>query len=272
MSLKVKNISSIMENLAPENLKESYDNVGLMVGNSENEVSNILVALDCTLKVIEEARKRECNLIITHHPLLFIKPHSITDETLLGRKITELIKNDISLYSSHTNLDAAKGGLNDIITELLGYDNYSIIEINNINNSSDVEGIGRMITLTSPCTLLDVCANVKTSLNIRNLRYVGEGSKLIRKLAIINGSGEDFYKAAYDLGADLILTGDTKYHKSSDFSEMGMAIIDAGHFETEWPAMKVFANILKNKLIKEGYYNSIILSETNKPIYKYINI
>lgn len=251
-------------------LKESYDNVGLMVGNSENEVSNILVALDCTLTVIEEAKEKECNLIITHHPLLFIKPNSITDETLLGRKVIELIKNNISLYSSHTNLDAVKDGLNDIITELLGYDNYSVIEPNYSNNTFGVDGVGRIVTLSSPSTLIELCANVKTALNITNLRYIGDDSKIIKKLAIVNGSGEDFYKGALSLGADLIITGDTKYHNSSDFSEMGMAIIDAGHFETEWPAMKVFANKLKNKLNSEGFCNNIFISEANKPIYKYM--
>jgi dinuclear metal center YbgI/SA1388 family protein len=268
MSLKVKDINNIMESLAPVNLKEGYDNVGLMVGSLDNEITNILIALDCTSKVIEEAKKRNCNFIITHHPLLFVKPETITDETLIGRKIIELIKNNISLYSSHTNLDVVKGGLNDIITELLGYDNYSIIEPNNANNTQNEEGIGRLVTLDLPCTLLQMCTNVKAALNLTSLRYIGEESKLIRKLAVVNGSGEDFYKAAYNCGADLIITGDTKYHNSSDFSEMGMAIIDAGHFETEWPAMNVFANKFKNKLISNGFFNKIIISDVNKPIYK----
>lgn len=270
MSLKVKNIKAIMDNVAPENLKESYDNVGLMIGSLESEVTNILIALDCTLKVIEEAKEKNCNFIITHHPLLFVKPSSITDETLQGRKIIELIKNNISLYSSHTNLDSVKGGLNDIITELLGYNNYSIIEPNYSNNTFGEDGVGRLVTIDEPITLMEICAHVKAALNISNLRYIGDGSKIIRKLAIVNGSGEDIYKAAFSLGADLMITGDTKYHNSSDFSEMNMSIIDAGHFETEWPAMKAFANKLKNKLSSEGYANNIIFSENSKAIYKYM--
>lgn len=270
MSLKVKDINQIMESFAPVKLKESYDNVGLMVGSLESEVSNILIALDCTLKVIDEAKEKGCNFIITHHPLLFTKPQSITDETLQGSKIIHLIKNDINLYSSHTNLDVVKGGLNDILTELLGYNNWSVIESNNLNNLLGEEGIGRLVTLNLPSTLFEICVAVKEVLNISNLRYVGEASKLIKNIAIVNGSGEDFYKAAKDCGADLIITGDTKYHNSSDYSELGMAIIDAGHFETEWPAMKVFANKFKDKLIERGYNNSIFLSETNTPIYKYL--
>ena len=128
MTLKVRDIDKIMEEYAPARFKESYDNVGLMVGDKECEVTSILVALDCTLEVIEEAKKKGCNVILTHHPLLFKKPTNITTDTLLGRKILELIKNDINVYSSHTNLDSVKGGINDIIMEFLGFENYYIIE------------------------------------------------------------------------------------------------------------------------------------------------
>lgn len=270
MSLKVKDIKSLMERMAPLNLKEDYDNVGLMVGSLENQVSNILIALDCTMEVIEEAKDKACNFILTHHPLLFVKPEVITDETLLGRKILQLVKNDISVYSAHTNLDSVKGGLNDIITELLGFKNYSVIEVNNINCNSLEEGIGRLVTLDSPSTLLEICDIVKAKLKLKALRYVGEDAKIISKIVIINGSGEDFYKAAFKLGADLIITGDTKYHNTSDFRESGMSIIDAGHFETEWPAMKIFANKFKNELLNLGFSNSVIISEKSEPVYKYM--
>ena len=270
MSLKVKDIKNLMERLAPVNLSEDYDNVGLMVGSLEDEVSNILIALDCTLQVIKEANAKHCNFIITHHPLLFVKPNSITDETLIGKKIIELTKNNIALYSAHTNLDAAKGGLNDIFIEILGFDDYSVMEVNNINNGFGEDGIGRIATLPSPCTLIEVCNNIKDKLKVKGLRFIGDESKLIRKVAVVNGSGEDFYEAALSLGADLIITGDTKYHNSSDFNEMSMAIIDAGHFETEWPAMRIFANKIKNELTDLNISNSVIISEACKPIYKYL--
>jgi dinuclear metal center YbgI/SA1388 family protein len=270
MPLKVKDLRSLMENLASANLKEDYDNVGLMVGSLENEVSNILVSLDCTLEVIQEAKEKNCNFILTHHPLLFIKPRSVTDETLIGKKILELVRNDIALYSAHTNLDSVYNGLNDILMKILGFENYSILEVNNINCSSEKDGIGRLAVLPSPLTLIEICNIVKDKLKVNCLRYVGEDSKLIRKVAVVNGSGEDYYEAAFRLGADLIITGDTKYHNTSDFSEMGMAIIDAGHFESEWPAMKIFADNLKDELAALNFTNSVIISETSKPIYKYL--
>lgn len=270
MPLKVKDLRNLMENLAPINLKEDYDNVGLMVGSLENEVSNILIALDCTLEVIKEAKEKNCNFILTHHPLLFIKPRSVTDETLIGKKILELVRNDIALYSAHTNLDSVYNGLNDMLMKLLGFEVYSIMEVNKINSSSEKDGIGRLALLPSPLTLIEICNIVKDKLEIKSLRYVGENSKLIKRVAVVNGSGEDYYEAAFKLGADLIITGDTKYHNTSDFSEMGMAIIDAGHFESEWPAMRIFADKLKDELAALNYTNSIIISEASKPIYKYL--
>ncbi|MFL0247399.1 Nif3-like dinuclear metal center hexameric protein [Candidatus Clostridium stratigraminis] len=270
MPLKVRDLRNLMENLAPVNLKEDYDNVGLMVGNLEKEVSSILVALDCTLQVIKEAKEKNCNFILTHHPLLFIKPRSVTDETLIGKKIIELIRNDIAVYSAHTNLDSVYYGLNDMLVKLLGYENYSIIEVNNSNNSSEKDGIGRLAVLPSPLTLIKICNHVKDKLEVKGLRYVGEDSKLIRRVAVVNGSGEDYYEAAFKLGADLIITGDTKYHNTSDFSEMGMAIIDAGHFESEWPALKIFADNLRDELSALNYTNNVIISEASKPIYKYL--
>lgn len=110
---KVKDVIGVMEEFAPKTLKEDFDNVGLMVGDKEKKVEKILLALDCTLNVIEEAKEKKVDLIITHHPLIFRKPNSITTDTLIGKKIIELIKNDISLYSSHTNLDSAEKGLNE---------------------------------------------------------------------------------------------------------------------------------------------------------------
>lgn len=267
--MKVRDIAGIMDNLAPENLKESYDNVGVMVGSFEMEVTDILIALDCTMEVIKEAVVRKCNFIITHHPLLFNKPQTITDNTLIGKKIIELIRNNLSLYSSHTNLDIVEYGLNDIFTELLGYEEWSVIEKREACNSSGKDGIGRLIVLKEPSTLLNICNSVKDSLGLSGLKYTGEDSKLIRRIAIVNGSGEDFYALARNCTADLIITGDTKYHNTSDYYEMGLSVIDAGHFETEWPAMKIFANRLKKILNEQGYDNSIVISEACKPLYKY---
>ena len=269
MLLKVRTIEHIMEQLAPPVLKEDYDNVGLMVGDKDAEVTKILIALDCTLDVIREAKDKGCNLILTHHPLLFIKPKAITSDTLVGKKIIELIKNNINVYSSHTNLDSVKGGLNDIATEILGFTEYKVMEPTTILGYDNGEhGIGRLVTLENPIVLTDLCEKVKKLFNAEYIRYVGEDNKLIKTIAIINGSGEDFFKISKAFHADCIITGDTKYHGASDLKEEDIALIDAGHFITEWTPFKIFGKILEVQLREKGYYNDVLISENTKYTYK----
>lgn len=267
MSLKVKNIEKLFEAIAPEALKENYDNVGLMVGDSSSEVTSILVSLDCTLEVIHEAVNKQCNLIINHHPLLFNKPESITNNSLLGKKIITAVSNNINIFACHTNLDSVSGGLNDIVMGILELDNYTILEPSFSDKAPG--GIGRIAELSNPIKLGSLCDRVKKALDIEIIKYSGSLNKNINKIAVINGSGEDFFQKAIDLNADCIITGDTTHHHVSDCLEQGIAVIDAGHFELEWCAMKIFGKRLQTILNNNGYSNSVILSEFNKSPYEY---
>ena len=251
--IKVNNIIKEMELLAPTYLKEDFDNVGLMVGDKNKEVKKVLLALDCTLKVIEEAKKENVELIITHHPLIFKRPSSITTDTLQGKKIIELIKNDISLYSSHTNLDSVENGLNDTIVSILGFDNFKILEK---NKRDDKAGLGRIVSLNESIQLEDLISKIKKSLNINNLRVV-KGKDKVNKIAIINGSGQNFIGKAVALGADCIITGDTTYHFASDYKEMEISILDVGHFASE---QITFFNVMEN--LKEKFKDVEFITST----------
>ena len=238
--MKVKDIAKEIEEFAPCFLKESYDNVGLMVGDHNKKVNKVLLALDCTKEVIEEAKVNNVDLIITHHPLLFKKPSKIVLNDLQGSKIIELIKSDISLYSCHTNLDSTEGGINDKIVEILGY--YKGIIMENINiKGYENAGIGRIVSLNKQVQTTEIIDNVKKKLGIKHVR-VAIGNETASKIAIINGSGQDFFSKALALKADCIITGDTTYHFVSDYKEMGISIIDAGRFNTEWI---VFLEVMK---------------------------
>ncbi|MGL5086373.1 MAG: Nif3-like dinuclear metal center hexameric protein [Clostridium sp.] len=230
--IKLEKIIKYMEKIAPINLKEDFDNVGLMVGDKSENIKKVLLALDCTLEVIDEAIEAGADLIITHHPLLFSKPKSITSDTLQGRKILKLIKNNINLYSSHTNLDAAPGGLNETIVEILGFKTSEILEKTKVENYENA-GIGRIIKLDEEIQLSALVNRVKENLNINTLRVV-EGSTTVKNIAVINGSGQSFLSVAVRSGADCIITGDTTYHFALDYKEMGITIIDTGHFSSEW--------------------------------------
>ena len=251
--IKVNNIINEMELLAPTYLKEDFDNVGLMVGDKNKEVKKVLLALDCTLKVIEEAKKENVELIITHHTHILKRPSSITTDTLQGKKIIELIKNDISLYSSHTNLDSVENGLNDTIVSILGFDNSKILEK---NKRDDKAGLGRIVSLKESIQLEDLISKIKKSLNINNLRVV-KGKDKVNKIAIINGSGQDFIGKAVALGADCIITGDTTYHFASDYKEMEISILDVGHFASE---QITFFNVMEN--LKEKFKDVEFITST----------
>lgn len=268
MSLKVKDIMRVIEKKAPKKLKESYDNVGLMIGDTEAEVKNILVALDCTMDVIHEAVKKNCNFIFTHHPLLFIKPKSINNQTLRGKKILKLIKNDINLYSAHTNFDSVKGGLNDYAAELIGYDRINIMENSQIAGYEDNSGVGRVLTFNDGISLRELCMKVKNVFQMDSLRYSGDENMIIRKAAVINGSGEDFFGLSKAMGVQCIITGDTTYHHVSDITEEGIAVIDGGHFFTEWLPFRKCVDDLKKDFEKVGFENEIIISEKCKNPYK----
>ena len=262
--MKIDKFIKTMQEIAPDYLKESYDNVGLMVGDKNSNVTKILVALDCTLDVIEEAKLVGAQLILSHHPLIFKKPSSITTDTLLGKKIIELIKNDISLYSSHTNWDSVKGGINDEFVAYLGFNSNSIIEINSLDNSA---GIGRLVDVEEEMTLDKVIKIVKEKLNLETVRFSGDLNKTIKRIAFINGSGQSFMERAYNDGADLIITGDTTYHFVSDYNEMGLAIIDVGHFNSEWPIVKKLSEKVKEALKDEEI--EIVIAKSVRDPYCY---
>ena len=269
MVLKVRTIEQIMQRCAPDILKEDYDNVGLMVGDKDAGVTKILIALDCTMDVICEAKDKGCNFILTHHPLLFVRPKTITRDTLVGKKIIELIKSGINVYASHTNLDSVQGGLNDIATEILGFNKYKIIEPSKkMDFGERYAGIGRLVSLDEPIRLDELCENVKKTFKAEFVRYVGRDNDLIKTIAIVNGSGEDFFDVCKKLGADCIITGDTKYHHVSDLKEENIALIDAGHFATEWTPLIIFGEKFKKQLVENGYDNEVIISQNTFDPYK----
>jgi dinuclear metal center YbgI/SA1388 family protein len=261
---KVLDIAKAIEDAAPKFLMEDYDNIGMMVGDDNKEVKKVLLSLDCTKEVIKEAINLNSDLIITHHPLIFKKPKNIISGDLLGDKVIALIKEDIALYSCHTNLDSTKGGINETIVNMLGFTSDEIIEPKEYPNYKDC-GIGRLVRLKEEISLSDIIKLVKEKLNINNMRIV-KGSENVKTIAIINGSGQDLFYRAKNLGADCIITGDTTYHFASDFKEIGISIIDAGHFSTEYLAFLKTLEFLSERFKDVEF----ISSEECKDPYEFI--
>ncbi|MBU3195762.1 Nif3-like dinuclear metal center hexameric protein [Clostridium algidicarnis] len=264
----VQDIVDYMEVIAPVELKESYDNVGLMIGNKKDQVKSILFCLDCNLEVINEAKLKCVDMIISHHPLLFKKPSSITTETLQGKKIIELIKADINLYSSHTNLDSVKNGMNDTMIKLLDLNIKDAYIIDKSSSIIEKAGIGRIIELTTSITAKELCSTVKEKFQLKNIRFVGDLNNKITKIALINGSGQDYFELARNLGAQCIITSDTTYHFVSEYKEMGLFIIDVGHFSCEQPLFKIIYKNIEDHINLKDPTVKMFFSEAEKEPYE----
>jgi dinuclear metal center YbgI/SA1388 family protein len=346
--IKAAEVIQLMGKIAPVDLAEDWDNVGLQVGDTNQEVKNILIALDFNKAVLEEAIAKDCQMIITHHPFIFNGIKSINTQNQSGSLIFDLIKNDIALFSAHTNLDIAENGLNDYLINKLDVNNISLLkrtksqnyqklvtfvpksnfkelrdalyakgagEYNNYSHSGfyhqgtgnfkpladsrpylgekgtlneiteyrfeavvaddkidqvvkellkihpyeepawdlykmenlkNEKGIGRVADLKSEVKLQDFLNKIKEIYNLDVIKVV-KAKNEVKRIALCSGSGSDFIKDAYYQGADLYLTGDVKYHEAQLAEELGINLVDFGHFGSEKFVRELLVERLENE-------------------------
>ena len=228
----VADILQFIETLAPRDLKMDWDNVGLLCGSKSKPVTKVLVALDPFEHVCKEAADWGAELIVTHHPLIFQAPKSITDETSIGRAIMTLCAHDISAINAHTNLDCAEGGVNDVLAQTLGLSDISVI-------GHGENGLLRCGYIPEQ-SLEDFLSDVTVALGCSGLRYVNS-NKPVRKVAVGGGSCADGMLDVKAAGCDTFVTADVKYNQFWDAQDLGLNLIDAGHFATENPIVPVLA-------------------------------
>ena len=233
----VADILKFMDSIAPPYMKMNWDNCGLLCGRKDKEVHNILVALDPFRNVIQEAIDTGADLIVTHHPLIFRNPlMAVNEDTETGRCVLELMEHGIAAINAHTNLDLTLGGINDVLAQTLGLLNIEII------NPIENYGLLRCGTVSEQ-PLSAFLAVVKKNLHCDGLRYVDAG-KAVRKVAVGGGSCADEMEEALDAGCDTFVTADVKYNQFRTAYELGLNLIDAGHFHTENPTMPILAEKL----------------------------
>lgn len=228
---KVCEIQEYFEKEVPSALQQSYDNIGLLVGQQNNEVSKILLTLDITEDVILEAASWGAQMILSHHPIAF-QFQSVNDTTPTGRKIMALLHHEIAALCLHTNLDAVSGGVNAALLAALGVQHEKLLEQEGIDHQGRPYGAGAIGTLDTPMDFYDFLPHVKKALSANGLRYHYAG-RPVHKLAVMGGSGGEYYRHALDAGCDTFVSSDIKYHQFLDAAELGMNIIDADHFCTE---------------------------------------
>lgn len=266
MAVKLYDLIEMIEKTAPLELKEVWDNPGLAVGDPEQMIDKVMIGMDVTMDLIEEAKNAGAQLVLTHHPMLFIRPDSITTQTISGRKILALVENSISAYSAHTNLDKAQMGMNDLLMELLGFEEWTLLELPE-GPQAATEGIGRLAYL-EPLTLEDLGKKVARALSLDDVRICGEPGQIVETVGVINGSGAEYIRQAKARGVNCIITGDTKYHEVLDALEEGIAIIDPGHFASEWKVFQMAMAKVHDKIIKEAGSVDFIYSSTSRDPYQ----
>lgn len=234
----VNDILKLVETLAPPCMKEDWDNVGLNCGHRDRPVRKILLALDPFTHVCREAKDWGADLLITHHALIW-KPGFVTDFDVQGRNTLFLIENGLAHINAHTNLDCAPGGVNDVLAEALGLQAVDIIDPKGIVPPGVEYGLLRS-GFVKEQTLAEFLSTVKSALHCDGLRYVDAG-KPVHKVAVGGGAcGGGMFEAAA-AGCDTFVTADIKYNQFWDAKELGLNLIDAGHFHTENPVIAVLA-------------------------------
>ena len=263
---KLKEIIEFMNEFCPPELAFEGDNVGLIVGRNNKNVSRILISLDVDEKVVSEAVSIGADAIISHHPLMFHPIKRLTDNSPQERTLMSLIKSDISLFSSHTNLDCVRGGLNDFLAEKLGVENTRVIETVRVINGVE-HGFGRIGEVKEGTKLSDILKKCTEALDTPFVKYVGNPDKKIKTVALNCGAGGNEIGICIEKNADLFITGDVKYNPARDCYDSNMALIDAGHYETEHIVCE-----LLNKILSEKFPDIIFeMSKSNVPVFNVYN-
>jgi len=364
MHTNIRKVMKVMEQIAPSHLAESWDNVGLMVGDDLKMVENILLVLEVTEAVIDEAIDKNVDLIICHHPLIFKPLKKINTNDPISRMVLRLIENNINLFVAHTNLDISSVGTCHYLSELVGLDRVEYLtktefehlykltvkvlpdhldavkkkmfalgagqignydecayeyqgkgqfrpngkanpflgsagkletteevavevavhkkDLNNVvngmikahpyevpaydviklENKVNEQGIGVYGFLDKPLTLEELAKQLKTTLSSEGVRIVGDKNKKISRVAIVTGAGSDYFRDA-KRKADVLITGDVKYHEAHLANQLKLSVIDAGHYETETIYMPRLKELLDQYFEEKSYDLNVLVSETN---------
>lgn len=259
----VREIYRFMDRIAPFHTQEGFDNAGFLVGRGDREVSKILVALDITREVAEEAARWGAELIVAHHPVIFNPVKSVTDESPVGRVLLELTEHRTAAICAHTNLDAAHGGVNGCLARALELSDIGQLCQAGVDEKGRPYGIGRTGTVHRPgLSAAEYAAFVKEKLGSACVRFV-DGGRPVSKVAVGGGACGSMLEDALARGCDTFVTADLKYNQFLDARALGLSLLDAGHFPTE----NVVCAPLARRLAKEFPQVEVMVSQVHREVY-----
>lgn len=250
MSCTVGNVLELVNGIAPFELAEPWDNVGLLAGNPETPVTTVLCALDLRMAVLREAERVGAELIVTHHPILFRGRKNLCETDGEGRLLNALVRSGIALIAAHTNFDNANPGVNDALAAALGLSGVEALE------SGMRMGTPKQTDFGSFCAFASAVLGGPT-------RCYGERDRKIHKVAVLGGAGEDYAHLALSAGADVYLTGEMAYHKALDAVDNGLCVVEAGHAATEQPAISMLRGGLQKAADAVQYDICVLQSQVD---------
>lgn len=236
--MKAKEIARIIESFSPIGTAEEWDNPGFCVGSPEQEITGVTVAFDCTADVIDDAADHGCNMVVTHHPLIFRGLKKVFPEDPVGNAVCEAVRRGVAVYAAHTNADKADGGVNTLMAERMGLTDLSVLE--------KATGLGLVGTLPRPMAPEEFINMVYEVFAQPHPRFSKPSAGVLERVALCSGSGGSLIPEALSSGAGVYVTGDVSYHEF--FCPEGFMIVDVGHFESEIFIVEKFIGILNEKI------------------------
>ena len=238
MEYKVRDVVKVIEEFAPLGIQESWDNSGLCIGSPDAPVSSVLLGLDCTPELVEEAVSCGADMIVTHHPLIFSGLKKISPDDQVGEAVIKAIRAGISIYAAHTNADKVLAGVSGAMASRLGLENVTILE-----EDGEGTGLGVVGDLPEPLTAAEAAALVKERFGLKAMRSSRPVEGRISRVAMCGGSGGSLIPAARMSGAQLYISGDISYHNF--FTPEGFMIMDIGHYESEIEIVDILFSLLR---------------------------
>ena len=238
MEFKVKDVVRVIEEFAPLSIQEGWDNSGLCVGSPDAPVKSVLLGLDCTPELVDEAIACGADMIVTHHPLIFSGLKKVTPEDQVGQAVIKAVKADISIYAAHTSADKVISGVSGAMAARLGLQNVAILD-----EDGDGTGLGVVGDLPQPLAAEEAVKLVKERFGLKAMRASRPIEGMIGRVAMCGGSGGSLIKAAMASGAQLYISGDISYHNF--FTREGFMIMDIGHYESEIEIVDILFSLLR---------------------------
>ena len=238
--MKVKDIIAEIEDFAPLSIQEKWDNSGLCIGSPEAEVSSVLIGLDCTPELVDEAIECGADMIVTHHPLIFSGLKKISPDDIVGAAVIKAVTHGISVYAAHTNADKVIAGVSGAMAARLGLEDVVILD-----EDGDGTGLGVVGNLPKPMTSAEAVEFVKERFSLKAMRTSRPIEGMISRVAMCGGSGGSLIGAAKAAGAQLYISGDISYHNF--FTQDGFMIMDIGHYESEIEIVDILFSLIKKK-------------------------